>query len=431
MGRKANTRTRSSSNGRSAQAERRRRGDTSALQDEPSGETVAPILARLKDGRAEIEETIAAQLTAAVDCSAGAEETSQDEWIRRAAIDAAISYGIEAIAPTQRLPLQIPPAVTAHAGHAARIDVGLGALLRGYMTGRERLVDHFEHAAAEVGILHSASLWRHLRRRMEAALLELTAVVERAYVEERRRMRGHTAEQRRAAVVRKLVAGEPVAPSDMAALGYEVHGRWHIGVVAAGRGARALARRLQAAPDLAVLVTAGSERSWWIWLGRCEAPDPREPARLLADARGAEVVLARGEPRHGIAGWRQTHREARAALPLALSRRGECVAYSDRPLLAAAVHDETLAAWLRSLVAPLREYGDGGGKLLRTLRAYIDSECCSSAATKASGAGRHTVEGRVRTAERLLGRALRTCLAELDVALRLAELDRASARPVL
>jgi DNA-binding PucR family transcriptional regulator len=81
--------------------------------------------------------------------------------------------------------------------------------------------------------------------------------------------------------------------------------------------------------------------------------------------------------------------------------------------------------WLKDFLAPLRSYKDGGVGLLQTLRALIDAECNRRAAATALDIDRHTVESRLRTAEELLGRTLLTCLPELDIALRLEELDGA------
>jgi hypothetical protein len=96
--------------------------------------------------------------------------------------------------------------------------------------------------------------------------------------------------------------------------------------------------------------------------------------------------------------------------------------HADRPLLAAALESESLQASLREFLAPLRRRPDGGAVLLRTLRAYLDAECNSSSAASALKVRRQTVGNRLRLAEQLLGRPLRSCLGELDVALRLAVL---------
>jgi DNA-binding PucR family transcriptional regulator len=98
------------------------------------------------------------------------------------------------------------------------------------------------------------------------------------------------------------------------------------------------------------------------------------------------------------------------------------VRYAESPLLVAALENETLATWLGEFLAPIRARPDGED-LLKTLRAYIDAECSRSSAAPVAKVRRQTVGDRLRLAEKLLGCPLRTCLAELDVALRLADLS--------
>jgi hypothetical protein len=97
--------------------------------------------------------------------------------------------------------------------------------------------------------------------------------------------------------------------------------------------------------------------------------------------------------------------------------------HAARPLLAAALEDEALGASLVDFLAPLRSRPDGGAALLRTLRAYLDAECNGSSAASALKVRRQTVGNRLRLVEHLLDRPLRSCLAELDVALRLVDLS--------
>jgi DNA-binding PucR family transcriptional regulator len=95
---------------------------------------------------------------------------------------------------------------------------------------------------------------------------------------------------------------------------------------------------------------------------------------------------------------------------------------ADRPLLAAALESETLQIRLRAFLAPLVRRPDSGVALLETLRAYIDTGCNCSSAASLLNVRRQTVTSRLRLVEELLGRQIRTCLAEIDTALRLGEL---------
>ena len=62
-----------------------------------------------------------------------------------------------------------------------------------------------------------------------------------------------------------------------------------------------------------------------------------------------------------------------------------------------------------------------------TLRAYFTTGHNASSAAAALGVARHTVKNRLRTVERTIDRSLHTCLPELEVALRLEEVDAAPA----
>ncbi len=135
------------------------------------------------------------------------------------------------------------------------------------------------------------------------------------------------------------------------------------------------------------------------------------------------MSLAIGEPGRGVKGFRLTHRQAQAAQLVALRRPQWLTRYSDVALLAFALRDEALA---RSLVdiylSPLDGPRQGSPVLRQTLRAYFAAERNASSAAVALGVARQTVENRLHRVEKKLGRLLPTCLAELEVALRLEEL---------
>lgn len=73
-------------------------------------------------------------------------------------------------------------------------------------------------------------------------------------------------------------------------------------------------------------------------------------------------------------------------------------------------------------LSPLDGQRDGGRLARNTLREYFAAGRNASSAAAALGVARHTVQNRLRTVEQDLGRALHTCTAELEVALRLDEL---------
>ena len=194
-------------------------------------------------------------------------------------------------------------------------------------------------------------------------------------------------------------------------------------------GARAgdAARELAAGLGRQLLLVPRSDETVWAWFGGQRRLAIAEIERQLSARDHAGVSLAVGAPASGIDGWRLTHRQAQAAMLVALRRPQQLTNYADVALLAAVLRDTELA---RSLVeihlSPLGTQRDG--EISReTLRAYFAAGCNAATAAAALKVDRHTVERRLRTIETRLGHMLDTCRAELEVALRLEELGEAGA----
>jgi DNA-binding PucR family transcriptional regulator len=143
------------------------------------------------------------------------------------------------------------------------------------------------------------------------------------------------------------------------------------------------------------------------------------------------LPLAIGEPSQGPAGWRLTHRQAQAALLIALRSSEAIVRYSDVAVLASMLQDELLTASLRQLyLEPLAVGRDKGRALRETLRAYFAAERNISSTAAALGVNRHTVTNRLRVIEDRLECPLGSCAMEIDAALRLENLlDKTAASP--
>jgi sugar diacid utilization regulator len=277
-----------------------------------------------------------------------------------------------------------------------------------------------EFVVAETEQIGLSSHGSALRRTQEALLERLLAAIEHEYVDERERV-ARTSEQSRTELVRRLLAEESVESTELTELAYELHASWHVGVIVTEAGVQDAIRSAKATLGCEALVAQCGDKTAWAWLGASRALNVVDVERLLSK-QIAPGVLAIGGLRQGLNGWRQTHREAKGAL-LRAQREPERVArYADGPLLAAALENDTLAAWLREFLLPLRDRPDRGAELLRTIRAYIDAGCNSTCAGATLDIRRQTVASRLRVVENLLGRQLGTCLAELDVALRLADL---------
>ena len=251
----------------------------------------------------------------------------------------------------------------------------------------------------------------------------LIAAISAEYKREVKRM-GRSLEQRRAERVQRLLAGELL---DTAELGYELD-VWHLGVIATGVGVREALRRLMAGSNRQLLAVWHGEETVWAWLGGQRRLAVADLERLLATKRDADVSLAIGEPGRGIEGWRLTHDQAQAARLVALHRPRRLTRYAEEMLLAAALRDKTLARSLKELyLSPLAGERDGGSVSRETLRAYFAAGRNAATAAHRLKVDRHTIERRLHTIEKRLGRLLHTCQAELELALRLQELDDAAA----
>ena len=334
----------------------------------------------------------------------------------RAAVAAAVAYGIAVVERGEERSPQLPSALRSQARLAARNGVSLDTVLRRYFAGHA-LVGDFLIEEAERGDLDAAPLQRLFRT--QATLLDrLLAAVSEEHSREAEERQG-SSEQRRAEHVRGLLAGELL---DTAELEYEFDAH-HLGVIAAGPGAADGVRGLARALDRRLLAVEGGEGTLWAWLGGRRAVNPDGLERTLSESRPADLSLALGEPAQGLAGWRLTHQQARAALPIALRRPRTFTRYADVALLASSLQDDLLATSLRELyLAPLARERDGGEVLRQTLRAYFAAERNISSAASALGVTRQTVCNRLHSIEERLSRPLSGCAAEIETALRLEDM---------
>ena len=387
-------------------------------------EISARIATRLRSRSPEIEQAIYARIQEAVPDPIGSKDPAYQTGVR-GTITAVVDYSLDSIERGPEWSGPILPAAATQARRAARTGVSLGTVMRRYFAGHGELGEFVMKEAHHCGLSNHGPALHHIRRTQEALLERVTAAIEREYNQELERI-ARPSEQSRAEIVQRLLSGEPVDSVELAELNYEIHTSWHLAVIAIGAGAEEFLQRLKAHYGRKLLAVSLNE-TVWAWLGGKQRPTVTDIERLSTNGHMG-LTLAIGELGRGIDGWRLTHHQARAALGVALRKPERVALYADGRLLAAALQNDTLAMSLKQkYLTPLGSQRDGGATLRHTLRAYIDAECIATSAASPLKVGRHTVESRVRTVETLLGCPLRACLTELDVALRLEELDRASA----
>jgi hypothetical protein len=370
------------------------------------------LAARLRERRHEIEQATLARVRAVSDPDAA----EDPEYVLgvRATVVAALEYAMAALDTAPGEPRPVPEQLLSQARAAVRNGVALDTVLRRYSVGYTLLCDYLIEEAERESSVSAAQLRQALRA--ETSVYDhLIATVSREYARESEARAG-SSERRRAELVKMLLAGKPVDPGQ---LRYSFEA-WHVAALAAGPGASETWRELAMKLDRQLLLVQAEEDVVWAWLGGRSRLDPCRLLDSVETSLPPEALLALGEPGQGSEGWRRSHRQARAAMPIAQRGAEHRVRYADVALLASALCDDLLASSLHDLyIAPLEAEREGGVALRETLQAYLTAGRNVSSAAAVLGVARQTVSIRLRTVEERVGRALDSCAAEIEVALAL------------
>jgi hypothetical protein len=375
-------------------------------------EACAALASRLRGRRPELEASIATRAYAISDPGEVADPTYLHSL--NGALTAALDYALAVIELGERRAPGVPPALLAEARLAARAGVALDVVLRRYCAGNSLLGDFLIEEAERAEV--SSSDLRRLLSRQATHFDRLLEAVSEEHVRQAKSWPSSTAERRRDCV-KSLLAGELVDHSE---LGYDLDGH-HLAVMAKGEGASEVMRVLAAMLDRRLLAVCREEEPVWAcWLGGRQPLEVGQALQALGEISLDRVVVTVGEPGEGLSGWRLSHRQAKAALPIA-ERSGQVVLhYADVALLASILRDDLVATSLHQLyLEPLEGARDGGKVARETLRAYFAAERNVSSTAAALGVDRRTVANRIRTIEDLFGRPLKDFATELETALRL------------
>jgi len=383
----------------------------------PGNGALSDLSQRLRLRLGETEEAVRARVLAIADVAEARDPTYAPNL--RRSISIALDYALAEILREGSFQRPVPPALLSQARLAARSGVGLDTVMRRYFAGYLLLNDALVEETARKEADHVG-----LRRALRRLALLVDRVLEEVGAEYQRTEADLvTPDSRRIELVRGLLGGELVDHSE---LKYDLDCH-HVAIVVCGPGADEPLRALASASDCRLLLVRADPRTAWGWLGARQAPDPAELTAAIRSHRAGQphFVAAFGEPDAGLAGWRLSHRQACAALPIAQHGREPVIRYRDVALVAAALRDEVLTASLRDLyLEPLRRDSAQGALALQTLRAYFAAERNTSSAASALGVSRQTAINRLRSVEELLGRTIGSCATELETALRLDEVAR-------
>lgn len=372
------------------------------------------LVARLRGRLTEIEDAIFARARTLAE-SIGEEDPEYVAGLR-ATVSEALDFALVHIEEGEEWTGPIPSTAAEQARRSARAGVRLDTVLRRYAAG-DRLLGDF--IMDEDDRFPSQAL-RKVLRVHGPQVDRLMAAVATEYMDEVARMR-RSPTQRLAERVQRLVAGE--SPADIGGLDYTFDA-WHLGMIVKGGKAEACVRAIAAGLGSQVLVVPKGDGIVWAWLGSRRLLAAPDLEGLLSDGVAGDASLAVGEPRHGLDGWRLTHREAQAAQEVVLRKPQRLTRARDVTLIAAVLRDDALAKSLfETYLAPLEGHGDSGAVMRETLRAYFSAGSNAATAAAALGVDRHTVQRRLRKVEEALGRLLPDCHPELVVALSLEELE--------
>jgi len=375
------------------------------------GDLRAQILQHLRESRPALDERIHA-VVRDVD-PRGGEEDIVYEIGQYAAVVETISFavgGIENPGTNQDL----PPIPLAQARRAARLDIPLETLLRRYHASEARLVEIIKHEIdlSEVANHQVATdLLVAVQRRTNRLVAAVAAEFERENAPHSLRP------DERTELVRRLLVG---VTADASQLDYQLDGSWHICMIAIGATAERAVTAVANALDRSLLSVPLSKTHVWAWLGGSRRLPPTEIARVPLGGARSGLTLAISEPSRNHEGWRLAHRQAQAALRIALIEQRSLLRYADVALLAPFLVDVAMShAFVHTYLGPLNRMRDHGKTARETLRAYFAAGGLYKVAADALGLHRHTVKRRIEAVERELGYPPLSRHLEIGLALRL------------
>jgi PucR C-terminal helix-turn-helix domain/GGDEF-like domain len=161
----------------------------------------------------------------------------------------------------------------------------------------------------------------------------------------------------------------------------------------------------------------------WGWLGADERISDADLDALVVGQRRDEGMVAFGEPASGIAGFAESHWQAREAAAIARALGQHVVRFADVLLPIALRREPDLArSFVDRELRVLARPDERTQQLRATLCAYLEHGHSVSATAAALRCDRKTIQRRLHAAEQLLRRHVDDRSGELLVALRTIDL---------
>lgn len=410
--------------------------------DAEVAQTASAVVGRLEARLGEITRSIQKTL---VDNIAELNEDPQLTELLRDTVAGNVDTFFSAI--RHRIPIrqvEPPTAALEYARRLAQRDISADALIRAYRLGHRAALEVVlgEIRATKLNPVVSLDVFD----RMSSVSFEYIDWISQRVVETYQGERERWVQNRntlRALQVREILAGGDIDLDAMTiALRYPLR-RIHVAVVVwwddADRDAdldslerfvRGLAESA-GAPDAPLFISVDGVTGWG-WIPFASIPpgpevDAVEAIRVSAErsVEGPNVTV--GGPLPGVAGFRNSHRQAQLARDVLISANpaGRRVATAaDAGLLMAALlgdHVADAAAWVGDVLGPLATDSENDGRLRETLRAFLRTGSSYKAAGDELHLHVNSVRYRVQRAIDRRGRPIERDRLDVEVALVLCE----------
>ncbi|HTK63469.1 MAG TPA: helix-turn-helix domain-containing protein [Pseudonocardia sp.] len=320
---------------------------------------------------------------------------------------------MHAVAPTEE--------VRQHTREFVHHGLTLSAVMRGYRIGAQAWTERWAQAVGEyVGPGHDAVAVAQAGTTFVFGWLdEISERLTEEYHDESERLARERSLAQVEDVRRALTDPDLDVAATSARLGYDLAGR-HVALALrheAG-GADAAVRRLAASiSNGRPLIVRVDMETTWCWVpctgGPVGSPAPTEP-----------LVAAAGRPRRGLAGFRESHREALAGLRVAeLARRGPgtLTRYDQVAIAAVCSADaDSCRRFIRTELGALGADDDATGQIRATLEEFFAANSNFRATAARLGVHHNTIRYRLERAEQILGRPPSERRIALELALHLA-----------
>ncbi|WP_329047861.1 helix-turn-helix domain-containing protein [Amycolatopsis sp. NBC_01488] len=328
-----------------------------------------------------------------------------------------------------------PAAAVEYARRLAQRGTPVFDLILAYDLGQAAMLDFgFQECTRLVD--DAALLGAIMRRLLKVAYEFITRVVRQlvsVYQDERDKWLLNRSAARAAKVLELL--GENGGPPDLdaaeAVIGYRLRGT-HVGMVVWHASESHDVLSLLESVAGAVLERAGGqgrplfvprdEAGAWAWLPVASVRREHLDAALAEADPGVRVTV--GDPGTGVAGFRDTHQQARRVHALALAAGEHCdrvLTFREVGTVALMTTDLNAARlWVASTLGPLSADDENCARLRDTLRVFLASGGSYTAAAGELTMHKNSVQYRVRKAQELLPRGLSDSRLDVELALNLS-----------